>query len=579
MTSYLPPDRLTPIYNSSNFPSSEVSPNLLDVFVAKTGGVFSGLITFNLGLISNNNIQLAGDLVVSDGTYTDTLHQPTLSGNVNINLPTTTGTLALTSDIPSLTNYVTLNTNQSITGTKTFDSNALEITDGFFASNFDQPLLAGNITLSLPTTTGTIALTSDIPSLTNYVTLNTSQTITASKIFPGGVINVTDGSFLADIYPSTMTDDVTLTLPDTTGTLALLSDIPGLNTIQVDDGSAASPSISFNLDTNLGIYRIGNDNLGVTTGGVKRLDLSSTRLDSSVPLYLPDGSVSSPSLTFSSNTNLGIYKHSALNGVDISCGLGADFLSIRGAQTIIPGVTLYNANEGQSIYLNGQDDRIELNTNTVFTTGNIVKSNSILSLSNAAETQYINIDTSTSNIPKITGTSGNNSEVLTVTTYGDLEIEADSDANGAGAIYLKVRGARRMALNSTTLLPITDNAIGLGQLGNRYTAVYAVNGTIQTSDASKKGDITDLSNGLDTINKLKTKTWKWKKDDGSLEETNRYGMMAQDLELDNIDVGFYKEFNEERQEYDYGICYTDYIPYLIKSIQELSARIVDLESR
>ena len=42
-------------------------------------------------------------------------------------------------------------------------------------------------TLTLPNQTGTIALTSDIPSLDNYVTLNTAQTISGKKTFSGGI--------------------------------------------------------------------------------------------------------------------------------------------------------------------------------------------------------------------------------------------------------------------------------------------------------------------------------------------------------------------------------------------------------
>lgn len=42
-----------------------------------------------------------------------------------------------------------------------------------------------NVTITLPKTTGTLALTSEIP--TNYVTLNTVQNITANKIFSAGI--------------------------------------------------------------------------------------------------------------------------------------------------------------------------------------------------------------------------------------------------------------------------------------------------------------------------------------------------------------------------------------------------------
>jgi hypothetical protein len=42
------------------------------------------------------------------------------------------------------------------------------------------------------------------------------------------------------------------------------------------DGTVSAPSMTFTNDTNTGIYRIGNDTLGITTGGVQRVQVSDT---------------------------------------------------------------------------------------------------------------------------------------------------------------------------------------------------------------------------------------------------------------------------------------------------------------
>lgn len=73
------------------------------------------------------------------------------------------------------------------------------------------------------------------------------------------------------------------------------------------DGTEALPSIAFINNPSMGLYRIGNNNLGISTNGVKRLDLNTTRLLSSLPVYLPDGSAGSPSLTQSSDPDNGIW--------------------------------------------------------------------------------------------------------------------------------------------------------------------------------------------------------------------------------------------------------------------------------
>ena len=156
-------------------------------------------------------------------------------------LPNADGTLALTSDIPSLANYVTLDGTQTISGNKTFSgiNSFTGYTSFSYASTFMNGTslnwtaagshTAGSLTLSsahsgstsslilsdgdtakyiyfsftntatgtktytLPDTTGTLALTSQIPSLTNYVTLDGTQTISGAKTF-SETLNILKGT-------------------------------------------------------------------------------------------------------------------------------------------------------------------------------------------------------------------------------------------------------------------------------------------------------------------------------------------------------------------------------------------------
>ena len=93
-------------------------------------------------------------------------------------------------------------------------------------------------TLSFPKKTGTIALTSDIPSTSGFVTTNTDQTITGIKTFTSGSINVskTDSSnktmkvtygcnaIAYTEYGATRSNLISFPAKD--GTFALTSDIP-----------------------------------------------------------------------------------------------------------------------------------------------------------------------------------------------------------------------------------------------------------------------------------------------------------------------------------------------------------------
>jgi hypothetical protein len=60
----------------------------------------------------------------------------------------------------------------------------------------------------------------------------------------------------------------------------------------------------------------------------------------------------------------------------------------------------------------------------------------------------------------------------------------------SNVLYVNANGTLRWGIGSDgTLLPQQDNAMALGGSSNRFTAVYAVNGTIQTSTrAAKEGE-------------------------------------------------------------------------------------------
>jgi hypothetical protein len=52
--------------------------------------------------------------------------------------------------------------------------------------------------------------------------------------------------------------------------------------------SAAAPAYSFSsADTNTGMYRVGEDNIGFSTGGTLRFDISTTAVTSTLQLVVP----------------------------------------------------------------------------------------------------------------------------------------------------------------------------------------------------------------------------------------------------------------------------------------------------
>ena len=148
-----------------------------------------------------------------------------------------------------------------------------------------------------------------------------------------------------------------------------------------------------------------------------------------------------------------------------------------------------------------------------------------------------------------------------------------------------------------------DNQV---QLGDSATTTY-VYGTVQTrSDSRDKTDIKDIYFGLDFIDKLKPKLYKWDyredyhvierdeegkiiKDvyldkDGS-KRRNRWhaGLLAQDLKqtLDqmSMDFGVYQDHSVNGGGDKLTIGYEELIAPLIKAVQELSVKNKNLENR
>ena len=137
-----------------------------------------------------------------------------------------------------------------------------------------------------------------------------------------------------------------------------------------------------------------------------------------------------------------------------------------------------------------------------------------------------------------------------------------------------------------------DDAIDLGSAGSRFDNIRASNGSIVTSDKNEKNTITDSDLGLDFVNRLSPKSYKFNN-----KTRTHYGLIAQDVETVLGDVkkdatqfaGFCKDDISEKQdgsEYRYGLRYHEFISPMIQAIKDLKeevdtlkAKVVALESK
>ena len=196
-------------------------------------------------------------------------------------------------------------------------------------------------------------------------------------------------------------------------------------------------------------------------------------------------------------------------------------------------------------------------------------------------------DSANSYIQNITGALRIYNHVLDVRNDTGNETILKGSANGSVELYynnVKKLETTDVGITSLDTLitqgelrPGPDNDHSIGRSNRRYITIFAVNGSINTSDKNEKNTIIDSDLGLDFINKLKPKSYKWNKNDGK----THYGLIAQDLEETLTSLGktiadfggIYKEDDSPM-----GLGYSELIAPLIKAVQELSTEVAALKA-
>jgi hypothetical protein len=147
-------------------------------------------------------------------------------------------------------------------------------------------------------------------------------------------------------------------------------------------------------------------------------------------------------------------------------------------------------------------------------------------------------------------------------TSGVLSFASDSYARIEGFSTHQMRfTASNYVFDDGSVLPATDGLQSLGTSLNRWSAVWAANGAIQTSDARLKRNVTDLGYGLHEVLQLRPVSYEWRDhSDGR----RHLGLIAQDVQRvvpEAVVAG-------DGPRATLGMAYTDLVPVLVKAIQE-----------
>jgi hypothetical protein len=283
------------------------------------------------------------------------------------------------------------------------------------------------------------------------------------------------------------------------------------------------------------------------------------------------------------DNNVLIYGDFASGDVGIGTLDPSSGLEIYKDSDALVGLTITNPNTGQSsseaIYFENEDGTV---------TGIRVHNSDQMSIFNNRPSGYISWSTgglqrmviaNNGNVGIGTGAPDNLLHVYGIFQIGSIETIEDIGANTLGC--------------NANWYPGSDNAWSLGASGNRWTEVWAVDGTINTSDRRLKEGISDLEYGLDEIMELRPISFAWR---DRPEAGRKIGLIAQevqpvmgevvaDTELSlSEDVIGSQALSEPAE--NLGIYYSQLVPVLIKAVQEQQGlikeqaeRIRDLEAR
>ncbi|HWU19697.1 MAG TPA: DUF2793 domain-containing protein [Devosia sp.] len=171
---------------------------------------------------------------------------------------------------------------------------------------------------------------------------------------------------------------------------------------------------------------------------------------------------------------------------------------------------------------------------------------------------------------------------------GDDHWRLKVSANGSSWINaVTVDAASGVTSFAASVRPAGDNAVTLGASGARWASIWSATGTIQTSDARQKTDIAPSDLGLDFILALNPVKYRWIA--GGMEEgvarpgrRTHYGLLAQEVKsalekAGSKDFAGHVKADPADPESEEGLRYEAFIAPLIAALQQLAARVEQLE--
>ena len=169
-----------------------------------------------------------------------------------------------------------------------------------------------------------------------------------------------------------------------------------------------------------------------------------------------------------------------------------------------------------------------------------------------------------------TTTNGSNSVGVTTNTSssftnGAIEFRTDNGTTSETRWIIAPQGG---------LIPTTNDAYDLGSAEYKVRDIYEAN----PSDARLKTDVVDYTGGLAFVESLRVVDFTWKEDVDVKAGKRETGLIAQEVK-EALDASNYNSWRLHTDGDLQGVDKKQLIPALISAIQELSARVKELENK
>jgi hypothetical protein len=133
---------------------------------------------------------------------------------------------------------------------------------------------------------------------------------------------------------------------------------------------------------------------------------------------------------------------------------------------------------------------------------------------------------------------------------------------------VKTTNAEKLVVQGN-IIPRTSNSGTIGTSTYKWNAVYATNGTIQTSDRRLKTNIFNLTYGLKEVLAMRPVSFNWKTTPDS---NKKVGLIAQEIRKLVPEVVTGDESKESL-----GVNYAELVPVLINAVKEQQKQIDELK--